>query len=499
MHHEGDNGEQIGMVIASSLRQVAEARLVANPSTEFAELSVEELLHELRVKQTEREILDQEMRDSEAIHRATLDSVTAEIAVLDREGVIVAVNQAWRFFALENGLERGIPVQGTDVGDNYFAACQQSISFPADDAVNVRDGIQQVLDGRSPSFTLEYPCHSPQQVRWFTMSVTPLGPEPWGVVVTHIDITERKQNEQVLLASEAQLRSFVQQAPAAIAMLDRNMIYLAASQRWTSSFGGGHSDIVGLNIYDVRTDMPDRWKEVNRKCLAGETQSCDEDLWLRADGSRVWLRWIASPWLDAQGNIGGVMALTENITQRMKVQEALRNSEEQFRGLFEHMHEGFFLVEVILDIKGNPDDCRIVEVNLACEKMVGFKRADLVGRPYRAAFPGREERWHEALMHTALTGEPASFERFSPITGRWYAIRLYSPAPGQCAAIYDEITARKMVEEEVRNNADELSRFNQAAVDRELRMIELKKEVNRLCAQAGLLPRYVVEFDQEQT
>ena len=350
------------MVIASSLREIAEARLVANPSTEFADLSVEELLHELRVKQTEREILDQEMRES-----------------------------------------------------------------------------------------------------------------------------------------GAQLRSFVQQAPAALAMFDRNMIYLAASQYWTSSFGGGRSDIVGLNADDVLTDMPDRWKEANRKGLAGEAQSCDEDLWLRADGSRVWLRWSLRPWLDAEGNIGGIMSMAEDITLRMKVQEALRENEERFHSLFESMHEGFFLVEVILDIKGNPDDCRIVEVNSACEKMIGFKRADVVGRPYQAAFPGREETWHAALMHTALTGEPASFERFSTITGRWYAIRLYSPAPKQCAAIYDEITARKMVEEEVRNNADELSRFNQAAVDRELRMIELKKEVNRLCAQAGLLPRYAVEFDQEQT
>ena len=487
------------MVIASSLRQVAEARLVANPSTEFADLSVEELLHELRVKQTEREILDKEMRDSEAINRATLDSVTAEIAVLDREGVIVAVNRAWRFFALENGLERGIPVQGTDVGDNYFAACQQRISFPTDGAVNVRDGIQQVLDGRLPSFTLEYPCHSPQQERWFTMSVTPLGPEPWGVAVTHTDITERKQGEQALQAGEAQLHSFVRQAPASIAMFDRNMIYLAASQRWTSSFGGGRSDIVGLTAADVLPDMPERWKAANRKGLAGEAQSCDEDLWLRADGSRVWLRWSMRPWLDAQGNIGGIMALAEDITQQMKVQEALRESEERFHGLFESMQEGFFLVEVIPDISGNPDDCRIVEVNSACEKINGFKRADVVGRPYRAAFPGREVSWHEALMHTALTGETASFERLSPVTGRWYALRLYSPAQGQCAAIYDEITERKVSDEEVRKNADELIRFNHAAVDRELRMIELKKEVNRLCAQAGLLPRYAVEFDQEQT
>ena len=490
---------KLGGVTASSLREIAQARLVANPSTEFAELSVEQLLHELRVRQTEREILDQELRDSEAIHRAILDSFTPEIALLDREGVIVTVNQAWRFFALENGLERGIPVQGSNVGDNYFAACQQRISFAADGAVDVRDEIQHVLDGRSPSFTLEYPCHSPQQERWFTLRVTPLGREPGGVTVTHTNITQRKQGEQALLASAAQLRSFVQQAPTAIAMVDRNLIYRAASQRWTRSFGAGHSDIVGLNLNDVLTDMPDRWQEVMGKALAGEAQFCAEDLWLRADGSRVWLRWRVDPRRDAAGNIGGLMFMAEDITQRMQVQEALRVSEERFHGLFEHMHEGCFLVEVINDSKGNPDDFRIVEVNSACEKMIGFKRADVLGRSYRAAFPGREETWHATLMHTALSGEPASFERFSTITGRWYAIRLYSPAPGQCAAIYYEITARKMVEEEVRNNADELIRFNQAAVDRELRMIELKKEVNRLCAQAGLLPRYVVEFDQEET
>ena len=208
VHQEGDDGKQIGVVIALSLREVAEAWLVANPSTEFADWSVEQLLHELRVSRTEREILDKELRDSEAINHATLDSIAAEIAVLDREGVIVAVNQAWRFFALENGTERGTPVQGTDIGDNYFSACQQSSYFPTDGAVNVRDGIQQVMDGRLPIFKLEYPCHSPQHERWFIMSVTPLGSEPRGVVVAHTDITERKKMEEALRENVADLIRF---------------------------------------------------------------------------------------------------------------------------------------------------------------------------------------------------------------------------------------------------------------------------------------------------
>lgn len=136
------------------------------------------------------------LQDSEIFNQAVLNSVTAEIAVLDGDGRILMVNQAWRRFAPANqeGVDPRTP--GTGVGTNYLAVCQSAQASLDADAASAGEGIRAVLAGRLPHFYLEYPCHSPQQQRWFSMSVTPLqGRELQGAVVSHEDITERIQLE----------------------------------------------------------------------------------------------------------------------------------------------------------------------------------------------------------------------------------------------------------------------------------------------------------------
>ncbi|MBS1227378.1 MAG: hypothetical protein H6R17_655 [Proteobacteria bacterium] len=144
---------------------------------------------------TERKLAEKALKESEAFKNIILNSVAAEIAVLDTRGVIQAVNQRWRLFALENGVGPGHAVADADVGSSYLDVCGAGWSAPA--ASDARDGIQAVLDGRLPSFSLEYPCHFPQQQRWFSMIVTPLGENlQHGVTITHTEITALKQAEQ---------------------------------------------------------------------------------------------------------------------------------------------------------------------------------------------------------------------------------------------------------------------------------------------------------------
>ncbi|MDD4927888.1 MAG: histidine kinase [Gallionella sp.] len=112
--------------------------------------------------------------------QSILNSVAANIAVIEPNGQIIAVNEPWQYFSVQNG------GAASDIGKNYLAVCKK----PAPEA---HDGILAVLDNRIPRFILEYPCDAPGQQRWFEMSVTPLGSmAQYGAVITHTDITERR-------------------------------------------------------------------------------------------------------------------------------------------------------------------------------------------------------------------------------------------------------------------------------------------------------------------
>lgn len=137
------------------------------------------------------------LRESEIFKQAVLNSVTAEIAVLNQDGLILTVNDAWQRYAQEYAAQLGQSASRPVVGANYLAACQGVEADPAArNTVPAQDGIRAVLADRLPRFYLEYPCHSPHQQRWFSMSVTPLkGEALLGAVVSLEDISERIQME----------------------------------------------------------------------------------------------------------------------------------------------------------------------------------------------------------------------------------------------------------------------------------------------------------------
>jgi PAS domain S-box-containing protein len=112
------------------------------------------------------------------------------------------------------------------------------------------------------------------------------------------DVTERRQADEALRQSQAQLRTLVEQAPVCIAMFDRRMDSIAASRRRVADYGRGRGDLVGRNHYEIHPDIQAEWKRVHREALAGAFLKNDRDLWTQADGSRHWLRWAVHPWTD---------------------------------------------------------------------------------------------------------------------------------------------------------------------------------------------------------
>ena len=133
---------------------------------------------------------DDAARESELMKSAILASLSSNVAVLDREGRIVIVNDGWLRFARENG---GPPEAG--VGANYLDVCRHVTGEDAPVATEALAGIEAVLNGSRASFMLEYLCRVPGGDRWFTISVVPLHVPKGGAVVSHTDNTERKRAE----------------------------------------------------------------------------------------------------------------------------------------------------------------------------------------------------------------------------------------------------------------------------------------------------------------
>jgi PAS domain S-box-containing protein len=138
----------------------------------------------------------------------------------------------------------------------------------------------------------------------------------------NIDVTERKQAEQKLHAQEELLKIFVKNVPAAVAMLDRDMRYLQVSDRWRSDYLSGREQIMGHSHHEIFPDMPERWKELHRRALAGETLRADEDYWMGQDGPH-WARWEVRPWKTDESTVGGILILAEDITRRKQIEEML--------------------------------------------------------------------------------------------------------------------------------------------------------------------------------
>ena len=195
------------------------------------------------------------------------------------------------------------------------------------------------------------------------------------------DITERKRAEEALAemnrtlvaqaaslqAREELLRVFVKNVPAAVAMLDRDMRYLQVSDRWCSDNSVEASELLGRSR-ELFPKMPDRWKEVNRRAVQGETLRADEDRW-ESEGSTRWARWEVRPWRADDGTVGGILILTEDITRRKQMEEALSDmsrklieSQEQERArigreLHDDINQRLAMLSLELDqLQENPSE-----------------------------------------------------------------------------------------------------------------------------------------------
>jgi len=213
-----------------------------------------------------------------------------------------------------------------------------------------------------------------------------------------LEAIDRKRYEEAVKTNEALLRLFIKHTPAAIAMFDTEMRYLQVSDRFLKDYNLEGQDLIGKSHYDVFPNLPDRWKEVHRRILAGAVERCDEDPYIAPDGSSGWLQWESLPWRRANGEIGGLILFTQVVTERRRAEEALRASEERFAKIF---NLSPFRMG-ILRIK----DGVVLEVNDAWVRDTGFSRGEIINQPIFTLSPIMKDGLVEKLRQVLITRKP---------------------------------------------------------------------------------------------
>jgi PAS domain S-box-containing protein len=156
---------------------------------------------------TKRKMAEEALKHAEEFTHCTLDSLPMNITVLDGSGTIVFANRSWMKFGMDNDVS---PVSSIGVGANYIEVCRKARGEHSDEAPKAMKGILSVLSGENGSFEMEYPCHSPDTKRWFTMRVTPICTGTFqGVIVIHTDITLRKLSEEALADEKARAELYL--------------------------------------------------------------------------------------------------------------------------------------------------------------------------------------------------------------------------------------------------------------------------------------------------
>ncbi|QJR37354.1 PAS domain-containing sensor histidine kinase [Gemmatimonas groenlandica] len=152
---------------------------------------------------------------------------------------------------------------------------------------------------------------------------------PIRMIGVNFDVTAEVVAASLQEESAAQLKEFIRHAPAAIAMLDKDVCYVEASDRWMTDYGLQREAVIGRCHYDVFPHLPERWKLIHQKVLAGEVHRHDGDPFPQPDGKTTWLQWEARPFYEANHVLGGMLFFTRDVSEAMELQTELRSQTDE--------------------------------------------------------------------------------------------------------------------------------------------------------------------------
>jgi diguanylate cyclase (GGDEF)-like protein/PAS domain S-box-containing protein len=421
---------------------------------------------------------------------AILNALPAHIALLDKHGLIMSVNEAWRRFGSANAVHG----PGYGIGVNYLEICDRAGRDDSSEAHQVAAGIRSVLRGVAKSFSIEYSSHSPAEQRWFLLTVTPLADErPNGAVVMHLNITERRRTQLALVQSEAGLHRAQLVAKLAHVITGAD----GAFERWSETL----PQLIGVEPAQLPRTIrawldivhPDDRALFREKAIEAGVKKLRAELEFRlrrADGQWIHLRQTIEPLQDEDDTVRGArwFSTMQDVTAEKQTEESLRASESRLRQMAENIRDVFFLIDA--------DSNRVLYISPAYEEIWGRSCESLYANPLswtEAVHPDDRASTYEQYKQGMSAGEFEYEYRIVRPDGsvRWIEMRGFPVRDDagkivRITGVAEDITEGKKAAQDLRESerrfSDMLENVELASVmlDREARITYCNEYLLRL-------------------
>ena len=289
--------------------------------------------------------------------------------------------------------------------------------------------------------------------RWFDVYASRLGgPQSRKVALLFSDITNRMSADKALRHSEERFRAFVTASADVMYRMSPDWHEMQQLQGQDFIVNTTAPNASWLAQYIDPQDQSHVMAAIEKAIKTKSVYELAHRV-RRKDGTLGWRLSRAVPLLDQAGEITEWFGTASDITEHKRAEQALRESQERYRNLFNAIDEGFCIIEMIFDTHGKAIDYCFVEVNPSFERHYGLH--DVAGKRARELLPDLEDNWFEIYGQVALTGEPIRFVNELKAQNRWldvYAARLGQPGSVQVAVVFTNITERTLAEQALRQS-----------------------------------------------
>jgi PAS domain S-box-containing protein len=406
---------------------------------------------------SDRKRAEESLRESEEKYRALVENAN-EVIIVTQDGALKFANlRASELFGYS--LEEA-------VGRPFVEFIHP------DDRLLVAERYRKRLDGEVPAVVYPFrTIHKDGSIRWAEINSVLIAWEDRPAIMSYLtDITDRKRMEEDLRESEERYRALFE-------TMAQGVVYQDVAGRIINANPAAEK-ILGLSLDQMqgRTSVDPSWRAIHEdgSDFPGETHPAIVALrtgrevrdvlmgvFNPAKEAYSWIMINAMPQFHPdEERPHRVYTTFDDITERKQAEDALRESEERYRSLFEHMLDGYVYCKMLYDDQGHPVDFVYLDVNSAFKRLAGLENA--VGKPVSEAIPGIREPRPELFQsygRVALTGKPEEFEiDFQPLN-KWFSISVYSPAREYFVAVFDDITERKRVEQALQESEEKYRRI----------------------------------------